>query len=276
MIDRNCELTITRQAKLLGMSRSSVYYLPRPVSLAALALMRRIDELHLEHPFMGARMLRRYLLREGFQVGTRHVGTLMRCMGIEALCPQPGTSKPHPGHKIYPYLLRNLSINRANQVWALDTTYIAMAHGFVYLTAVVDVASRRVLAHKVAITLEACHAREIIEQAFARFGLPEIVNTDQGSQFTAEEFTEAVLDRGVKLSMDGRGAWRDNVFVERLWRSVKYERVYLMAYDSVSTARANLVQYFDWYNNERPHSSLDDVTPQQAYLDLLPELGQVA
>ena len=276
MIDRNCELTITRQAKLLGMSRSSVYYLPRPVSLAALTLMRRIDELHLEHPFMGARMLRRYLLREGFQVGRRHVGTLMRCMGIEALCPQPGTSKPHPGHKIYPYLLRNLSINRANQVWALDTTYIAMAHGFVYLTAVVDVASRRVLAHKVAITLEACHAREIIEQAFARFGLPEIVNTDQGSQFTAEEFTEAVLDRGVKLSMDGRGAWRDNVFVERLWRSVKYERVYLMAYDSVSTARANLVQYFDWYNNERPHSSLDDVTPQQAYLDLLPELGQVA
>lgn len=276
MIDRNCELTLTRQAKLLGMSRSSVYYLPRPVSLAALALMRRIDELHLEHPFMGARMLRRYLLREGFQVGRRHIEALMRCMGIEALCPQPGTSEPHPGHKIYPYLLRNLSINRANQVWALDTTYIAIAHGFVYLTAVVDVASRRVLAHKVAITLEACHAQEIIERAFARFGLPEIVNTDQGSQFTAEEFTEAVLDRGVKLSMDVRGAWRDNVFVEWLWRSVKYERVYLMAYDSVSTARANLVQYFDWYNNERPHSSLDDLTPQQAYLDLLPELGQVA
>ena len=200
----------------------------------------------------------------------------MRCKGIEALCPQPGTSELHPGRKIYPYLLRDISINRANQVWALDITYIAIAHGFVYLTAVVDVASRRVLAHKVAITLEACHAQEIIERAFVRFGLPEIVNTDQGSQFTAEEFTEASLDRGVKLSMDVRGSWRDNVYVERLWRSVKYERVYLMAYDSVSKARANLVQYFDWYNNERPHSSLDDLTPQRAYQDLLPELGQVA
>lgn len=210
-------------------SRGSVYCLPRPVSEADLAQMRRVDELHLKHPFMGARMLRDQLAQEGIHVWRRHIGTLVRRMGIEALAPQPGTSKAAPGNKIYPYLLRNVPIVRANQVWALDTTYIPMAKGFANLTAVVDVASRRVLTHKVAITLEACHAREIIEEAFARFGKPEIVNTDQGSQFTAEEFILVVLKQGCKLSMDGKGAWRDNVFVERLWRSVKYERVYLMA-----------------------------------------------
>ena len=276
MIDHHHDLTITRQAELLGMSRGMVYYLPRPVSAADLALMRRIDELHLEHPFMGARMLRRQLIRAGIRAGRRHIATLMRRMGIAALAPQPGTSKAQPGHKIYPYLLRQLAIKRANQVWALDTTYIPMARGFVYLTAVVDVASRRTLAHKVAITLEACHAREVIEQAFARYGTPEIVNTDQGSQFTATEFTEVVLARGCKLSMDGRGAWRDNVFVERLWRSVKYERVYLKAYDSVSAARADIADYLHWYNTDRSHSSLDDVTPEQAYVNLLPQLAKAA
>jgi putative transposase len=191
-------------------------------------------------------------------------------MGIQALCPQPGISQRHPQHKVYPYLLRKVAISRANQVWALDTTYIPMARGFVYLTAVVDVASRRVLAHKVAITLEACHAREVIEQALARYGTPETVNTDQGSKFTAEEFTQVVLDRGCRLSMDGKGAWRDNVFVERLWRTIKYERVYLRAYDSVSAARADLAQFIDWYNTARPHSNLDDQTPDQAYWALLP------
>jgi len=165
---------------------------------------------------------------------------------------------------------------RANQVWALDTTYIPMARGFVYLTAVVDVASRCVLAHQVAITLEAIHARDVIEQAFARYGAPEIVNTDQGSQFTATEFTEVVLGRGCKLSMDGRGAWRDNVFVERLWRSVKYERVYLKAYDSVSATRADIADYFDWYNTHRPHSSLDRVTPHEKYLAVLPHMKLAA
>jgi putative transposase len=276
MIDRHHQLPITRQAQLLGLSRGSVYYLPRPVSDADQALMRRIDELHLEHPFMGARMLRDQLDREGRHVGRRHIRTLMQRMGIEALAPQPGTSKRAPGHKIYPYLLRKLPVVRANQVWTLDTTYIPMARGFVYLTAVVDVASRRVLSHKVAITLEACHAREIIEEAFARYGTPEIVNTDQGSQFTATEFTDAVLARGCKLSMDGRGAWRDNVFVERVWRSVKYERVYLKAYDSVSAARADIDEYFDWYNTARPHSSLERITPEQAYLELLPKLAEAA
>lgn len=276
MIDRNHKLSVTQQAKLLKVSRGSVYYLPKPVSAADLALMRRIDELHLKHPFMGARMLRDQLARESIHVGRRHVGTLMSRMGIEALAPQPGTSKAMPGHKIYPYLLRKLAIVRANQVWALDTTYIPMARGFVYLTAVVDVASRRVLTHKVAITLEACHAVEIIEEAFARFGLPEIVNTDQGSQFTASDFTDAVLNKGCKLSMDGRGAWRDNVFVERVWRSAKYERIYLKAYDGVAAARADIADYFNWYNTERPHSSLDRFTPEETYLNLVPKLAEAA
>jgi putative transposase len=276
MIDRDHALPVTRQAQLLGMSRGSVYYLPRPISAAELGLMRRIDELHLEYPFMGARMLRRQLQREGVQVGRRHVATLMQRMGVEALAPQPGTSKRAPGHKVYPYLLRKLAITRSNQVWALDTTYIPMARGFVYLTAVVDVASRRVLAHKVAITLEACHAKEVIEQAFARWGIPEIVNTDQGSQFTATEFTDAVLGRGCQLSMDGRGAWRDNVFVERLWRSVKYERVYLRAYDGVSAARADIADYMAWYNAARPHSSLTDLTPEEHYFANLPAIASAA
>ena len=276
MIDRDHQLSITRQAALLEISRGSVYYLPRPVSAADLALMRRIDELHLEHPFMGARMLRDQLHRQGLHAGRRHIRTLMLRMGIEALAPQPGTSKRAPGHKIYPYLLRALAITQPNQVWALDTTYIPMARGFVYLTAVVDVASRRVLAHRVAITLEAIHAKEVIEQALARYGVPEIVNTDQGSQFTAEEFTRVVLDAGCKLSMDGRGAWRDNVFVERLWRSVKYERVYLKAYDSVSAARADIADYLDWYNTHRSHSSLDGLTPDEKYFAALPQMKLAA
>jgi putative transposase len=276
MIDREHELSITRQAKLLGISRGTVYYLPQPVSPADLALMHKLDELHLEHPFMGARMLRDQLARQGIHAGRRHIRTLMLRMGIEALAPQPGTSKAAPGHKIYPYLLRKLAIVRANQVWALDTTYIRMARGFVYLTAVVDVLSRKVLAHKVAITMEAVHAKEVIEQAFARYGAPEIVNTDQGSQFTAEEFTRVVLAKGCKLSMDGRGAWRDNVFVERLWRSVKYERVYLKAYDSVSAARADIADYFAWYDTNRPHSSLERLTPQEKYVATLPKLALAA
>jgi len=225
---------------------------------------------------MGTRMLRDQLARQGILAGRRHIRTLMLRMGIEALAPQPGTSQAAPGHKVYPYLLRKLAIHRANQVWALDTTYIPMARGFVYLTAVVDVASRRVLAHQVAITLEAIHAKEVIEQAFARYGVPEIVNTDQGSQFTAVEFTDVVLARGCKLSMDGRGAWRDNVFVERLWRSVKYERVYLKAYDSVSAARADIADYMNWYNECRPHSKLDRLTPDEKYWAALPQLKLAA
>ena len=276
MIDRNDKLSISRQAKLLGISRGSVYYLPQGASQAELALMRQIDELHLEHPFMGARQLVRQLRRLGFEVGRLHVRTLMLRMGIRAMAPQPGSSKPAPGHKVYPYLLRNVEVVRANQVWALDTTYIPMRQGFVYLTAIVDVASRRVMAHKVATTLEACHAKEILQQALARHGTPEIVNTDQGSQFTAEEFTAVVLASGAKLSMDGRGAWRDNVFVERLWRSVKYEHVYKHAYANVAAARTKIGAYLDWYNKDRAHSSIDDQTPDEAYWASLPELKKAA
>jgi putative transposase len=276
MIDVHHALSISRQAQLAGISRGSVYYLPRPVSPADLALMRRIDELHLEHPFMGARMLRDQLNRKGFKVGRKHVGTLMKRMGIEALYRKPGTSKKHPGHEIHPYLLRGLNINRANQVWALDTTYIPMAKGFVYLTAVVDWASRRVLAAKVAITLEACHAVDVLQEAFSRYGRPEIVNTDQGSQFTAHEFVQTVREQGCNLSMDGCGAWRDNVFVERLWKSVKYERAYLHAYDSVTQARTSVMQYMDWYNQSRPHSSLGRKTPDEAYAVMLPTVKLAA
>jgi putative transposase len=235
--------------------------------------MRHIDELHLEHPFMGTRMLRDQLSLAGHDVGRRHVGTLMKRMGIEALYRKPGTSKKHPGHKVYPYLLRGLTIDRANQVWALDTTYIPMAKGFVYLVAVLDWASRKVLAAKVVITLESCYAVDVLQDAFDHYGTPEIVNTDQGSQFTAQEFVKAVEGKGCRFSMDGRGAWRDNVFVERLWKSVKYERVYLHAYDTVNDARQSIMQYFEWYNGSRPHSSLNKKTPDEAYAMLLPTVG---
>jgi putative transposase len=270
MIDGHHALPISRQAQLAGISRGSVYDVPKSVGATDLALMRRLDALHLEHPFMGARMLRDQLNREGFTVGRKHVGTLMARMGMEALYRKPNASKKCPGHDVFPYLLRGLNINRANQVWALDTTYIPMAKGFVYLTAVVDWASRKVLASTVAITLETCHAVAVLHEAFTRHGKPEIVNTDQGSQFTAQAFVHAVKDRGCHLSMDGRGAWRDNVFVERLWKSVKYERVYLHAYDSITEARQSIMQYLDWYNRARPHSSLDRQTPDEAYAVMLP------
>ncbi len=270
MIDATHALSISRQAQLAGISRGSVYYVPKSVSQADLVLMRRLDALHSEHPFMGARMLRDQLNREGFDVGRKHVGTLMKRMGIAALYRKPGTSTKHPGHEIYPYLLRGLTINRANQVWALDTTYIPMAKGFVYLTVVMDWASRKALASRVAITLEAYHAVEVLHEAFMRHGTPEMVNTDQGSQFTAQAFVHAVKDRGCHLSMDGRGAWRDHVFVERLWKSVKYERVYVHAYDSVTEARQSSMQYMEWDNRSRPHSSLDKQTPDEAYAVMLP------
>ena len=276
MIDRTHPLSVRRQAELLNISRGAVYYLPKPTSPKDLLIMNAIDRLHLDFPFMGSRQLCRALARQGHEVGRLHVRTLMRKMGISALAPQPGTSQRNPRHKVFPYLLRKLAINRSNQVWALDTTYIRMARGFVYLTAVVDVYSRRILAHRVAITLEAMHAVDALQEAYRRFGRPDIVNTDQGSQFTAQEFVDAVLGNEVKLSMDGRGAWRDNVFVERVWRSVKYERVYLRAYDSVNAARTDIAEYIAWYNGERGHSSLDDQTPEQAWLSGLPLLKEAA
>jgi putative transposase len=270
MIDRAHDLPIGKQAAALNISRGSLYYLPRPVSAADLALMRRIDELHLEFPFAGSRMLRDLLAAEGSKIGRRHVKTLMRRMGIEALYRRPRTTKPEPGHKIYPYLLRGIEIARPNQVWAMDITYIPMARGFVYLAVVLDWFSRRVLSWRVSITMEAAFCVEALEDALARHGKPDIFNTDQGSQFTGGAFTGALASRGIAISMDGKGAWRDNVFVERLWRSVKYEEVYLKAYDSVSEARASIGCYLDFYNRRRPHSSLDRRTPDQAYFDPLP------
>ena len=265
MIDRGHELSVTKQAEVVGIARSTVYYLPRAVSAADLELMRQLDELHLEFPFAGARMLRRLLAANGSKVGRRHVKTLMRRMGIEALYRRPRTTKPEPGHKIYPYLLRGLEIVRANQVWATDITYIPMAKGFVYLAVVLDWFSRRVLAWRVSITMEASFCIETLEDALAKHGKSDIFNTDQGSQFTCEAFTDVLHKHDIKISMDGKGAWRDNVFIERLWRTVKYEEVYLRAYDSVSDARACIGRYLDLYNRRRPHSSLDDMTPDQAY-----------
>jgi putative transposase len=265
MIDRGHELSVTKQAEVVGIARSTVYYLPRAVSAADLELMRQIDELHLEFPFAGARMLRRLLAANGSKIGRRHVKTLMRRMGIEALYRRPRTTKPEPGHKIYPYLLRGLEITRPNQVWAMDITYIAMAKGFVYLAVVLDWFSRRVLSWRVSITMEASFCIETLEEALVNHGKPDIVNTDQGSQFTCEAFTDVLTRNEIRISMDGKGAWRDNVFVERLWRTVKYEEVYLRAYDSVSDARASLGRYLGLYNRRRPHSSLDDMTPDQVY-----------
>jgi len=267
MIDRRHALSISRQASVLGISRGSVYYLPRPVPAADLVLMRRIDELHLDYPFAGSRMLQGLLKAEGYCVGRRHVATLMKKMGIEALYRRPNTSKPAPGHKIYPYLLRNLPVTRPNQVWAMDITYIPMARGFVYLAAVVDWFSRRVLSWRLSIMLEANFCIEAVKEALVRHGKPDIFNTDQGSQFTSLDFIKVLKDAEIAISMDGKGAWRDNVFVERLWRTVKYEEVYLHAYASVPEARAAIARYLSFYNTRRPHSSLDRQTPDQAYFN---------
>jgi putative transposase len=269
MIDRSHALPLARQAEALGISRGSVYYQPQPVSAADLTVMRRLDELHLDYPFAGSRMLRDLLVAEGFTVGRLHVATLMKRMGIEAIYRKPNTSKPAPGHQVYPYLLRKLPITRPNRVWAMDITYIPMARGFVYLAAVVDWFSRRVLSWRLSITMEAAFCIEALEEALARYGCPEIFNTDQGSQFTSHDFTKVLLKNEIAISIDGKGAWRDNVFVARLWRSVKYEEVYLRAYDRVAEARASIGRYLTFYNGRRPHSSLDRRTPDQAYFNPL-------
>jgi putative transposase len=267
MIDRNHDLPLKRQAQVLRLSRSGLYYQPHPVSAADLVIMGRIDKLHLSYPFAGSRMLRDFLRAEGIRIGRCRVITMMRRMGVEALYRRPNTSKPAPGHKIYPYLLRGMKIERPNHVWATDITYIPMAKGFVYLVAVVDWYSRRVLSWRVSITMTEDFCIEAVEEAIAKYGKPEIFNTDQGSQFTSGGFTGLLLANGIDISMDGKGAWRDNVFVERLWRSVKYEEVYLRAYDSVGEARASLGSYLGFYNSKRPHSSHGGRTPDQAYFD---------
>jgi putative transposase len=265
MIDSKHELAVLRQAELLELSRSNVYYLPRSVPQADLALMRRIDELHLNFPFAGSRMLRDLLRLEGCVVGRKHVRTLMVKIGITAIYRRRNTSAPHPAHRIYPYLLRELTIDRPNQVWAADISYIPMKRGFVYLVAIIDWATRKVLAHRVSISLSTDFCLEALEEALAEYGTPEIFNTDQGSQFTGEPFTGVLKQHGIKISMDGKGRWVDNVFVERLWRSLKYEHVYLHAYASVAEAKTAIANYLDFFNRLRPHSSLGALTPDTAY-----------
>lgn len=265
MIDSKHELAVLRQAELLELSRSNVYYLPRALPQADLALMRRIDELHLNFPFAGSRMLRDLLRLEGFVVGRKHVRTLMAKIGITAIYRRRNTSAPHPAHRIYPYLLRELTVDRPNQVWAADISYIPMKRGFVYLVAIIDWATRKVLAHRVSISMSTDFCLEALEEALAKYGTPEIFNTDQGSQFTSEPFTDLLKQHEIKISMDGKGRWVDNVFVERLWRSLKYEHVYLHAYESVADAKTGIAGYLDFFNRARPHSALGALTPDTAY-----------
>ncbi len=270
MIDPDHDLSISRQAKILEISRSSVYYRPRPPSPRDLELMAAIDRLHLEAPFAGSRMMKKLLMAEGFKVGRRHVRTLMRKMGIEALYRKKNTSRRHPGHKVFPYLLRGRTITAANEVWALDITYIPMARGFVYFVGVMDWATRKILSWRLSNTLTADFCVEALEEAINRYGAPEIVNTDQGSQFTSADFVSCVHRHKIALSMDGKGAWKDNVFIERFWRTLKYEEVYLRAYESVSAARESIRKYLAFYNARRPHTANDDLTPDAAYFGALP------
>jgi len=270
MIEREGEMTIIRQCELLGLCRSSLYYRPQPVSAADLALMRRIDELHLAHPFLGARKLARMLTRAGVAVGRRHVGSLMRLMGIEAIYRKRRTSLPGKDHKVYPYLLGNVAIERSNQVWAADITYLPMAQGFAYLVAILDLYSRKVLSFRVSNALATEFCVEALQEALARYGAPEIFNTDQGSQFTDEDFTSVLAHKKIRISMDGKGRWIDNVFVERLWRSVKYECIYLYAYETPREVRLALTDYFNFYNARRPHQSLDYRTPDEIYFATQP------
>jgi putative transposase len=276
MIDRGAKVTVTRQAELLALSRSSVYYSPRALSDRDLLLMRRLDELHLQWPFYGSRKLTRELQKEGHEVGRRHVVTLMRRMGIEAIYRRPRTSIPAREAAIRPYLLSNLSIDRPNQVWASDISYLPMAHGFLYLVAILDVFSRKVLAFRLSNTLTTDFCVEALEEALAKFGAPEIFNTDQGSQFTSDEWIEVLDDAGVAISMDGKGRWIDNVFIERLWRSVKYEEVYLHGYANGTEARTSLTRYFSFYNERRSHQSLEYRTPDEVYFGALAASTQMA
>lgn len=270
MIDPTHDLPLAQQAQLVGISRSSLYYQAHPVSERDLMLMNLIDRLHTEWPFAGARMLRDMLRRDGHDVGRRHVATLMRLMGIEALYRKKKTSPRNPEHPVYPYLLRGLTIEEPNHVWATDITYIPMSRGFLYLCAILDWGTRKVLSWRLSNTLTTDFCLDAVEEAILKYGKPKIFNTDQGSQFTDSDFVKLIKDNGILISMDGKGAWRDNVFVERLWRSIKYEEVYLHAYESALEAHASLARYITFYNERRPHQSLDAMTPNAVYFKSQP------
>ena len=274
MINREHQLPITKQCRLLNLCRSGIYYAPAPVSDNNRDLMHLIDKIHLEYPFLGSRGIRNELLNKGYKVGRSHIRTLMRKMGIEAIYKKPRLSEPHPGHTIYPYLLRGLSIKEGNAVWATDITYIPMAKGFCYLVAIMDWASRKVLSWRLSNTLDTSFCIEALEEAISCYGTPQIFNTDQGSQFTSDVFTQILKNHNIRISMDGRGRWMDNVFIERLWKSVKYEEVYLKAYSSIAEARKELAKYFDRYNRRRRHQGLDDMTPDVVYWDTIPKLKE--
>jgi putative transposase len=265
MIDRGALVPVTRQCELLDLNRSGVYYTPQPVSAEDLRLMRRIDELHLRYPFYGARRLAKHLGREGIEVGRVHVRTLMQRMGIEAIYRRPRTSIPARGSLIYPYLLQGLLIDRPNQVWASDISYVPMAHGFMYLVAILDLASRKVLSFRVSNTMTPDFCVDALKEAIHRYGAPEIFNTDQGSQFTSEAWTDVLKASDVCISMDGKGRWIDNVFIERLWRTTKYEDIYLKAYQNGRQLQSGLTRYFDFYNRIRVHQELDYRTPDEIY-----------
>ena len=267
MIAPNAGLSVNRQCGLLGIARSRYYYQPRPVSASELDLLNRLDRIFTEHPVYGSRRLQVMLLREGISVGRRRIRRLMRKLGLSAVRPKRNTSKPHPGHKVYPYLLRDRTIDQPNQVWATDITYIPMRQGFLYLVAIIDWATRRVLSWGLSNSLTATFCIEALSEALARFGKPEIFNSDQGSQFTSEEFTRVLLDHGIEISMDGRGRCHDNIFVERLWWTLKHEWVYLRPAANGLEQKRSLVEFFDWYNRRRPHQALGWQTPDEAYFD---------
>ena len=267
MVDRKDPVPVIRQCALLELPRSTFYHIPKPVTDEELELMALIDRCHLKYPFYGTRRIRDWLEDQGHTVNRKRIQRLMRTMGIAALYPKRNLSLANQAHKVYPYLLRNLVIDRPNQVWATDITFIPMARGFFYLVAVMDWCSRRVLSWRVSNTMDTSFCTEALEEAIERYGAPEIFNTDQGSQFTSDDFTGVLKEHEIKISMDGKGRWVDNVFVERLWRSVKYEEVYLKAYDDIRSARASLGIYFEFYNSERRHQSLDRQTPDQVYYD---------
>jgi putative transposase len=266
-------LSVRRQCELLQLSRSGLYYEPEPTDPEQLALMRRMDEIHLKYPFYGSRKISFELRKEGREANRKCIQRLMRLMGLEALAPKPSTSAPHPEHPKYPYLLRGLTVSRVNQVWSTDITYIPMREGFVYLVAIMDWYSRRVLSWRLSNTMDSSFCVEALEQALRRFGTPEIFNTDQGAQFTAEAFTKPLRERGIAISMDGKGRCLDNIFVERLWRSLKYEEVYLHAYDNAMEARSGIGRYLDFYNNERPHQALGYQTPAAFHRGLVREVA---
>ena len=268
MIDPESNLSVMNQCQLLNISRSSFYYKPKPIKEQDLQLMRLIDEQYLKTPSWGSRSMRNHLRRLGYKINRKKVQRLMRLMGLEAIYPKPKTSRPHPQHKVYPYLLRNLEIDRPNQVWAADITYIPMCRGFMYLVAVMDWHSRKVLSWRISNTLDSDFCVQAVEEALSRFGAPEIFNTDQGAQFTAGAFTDLLKSHHMSISMDGRGRVQDNIFIERLWWTLKYQYLYLWSFGNGSELRQGLGQWFKFYNAERSHQALDNLTPDEVYFDL--------